>query len=56
MAMHGMGFVVSVFLARLLEPADFGVIAMVMAIIGIAGIFADVGLGSAYYPKYFRRY
>jgi len=26
MAMHGMGFVVSIFLARLLEPSDFGVI------------------------------
>ena len=45
--MHGMGFVVSIFLARLLEPADFGLIAMVMVIIGIAGIFSDVGLGTA---------
>ncbi len=47
MAMHGMGFVVSIFLARLLEPSDFGLIAMAMVIIGIAGIFGDVGLGSA---------
>lgn len=47
MALHGMGFVVSVVLARLLEPSDFGLIAMVMVIIGIAGIFSDVGLGSA---------
>ena len=47
MAMHGMGFVVSIFLARLLEPSDFGLVAMVMVIIGIAGIFSDVGLGSA---------
>ena len=46
-AMHGMGFVVSIFLARLLEPSDFGLVAMVMVIIGIAGIFADMGLGSA---------
>ena len=47
MAMHGMGFVISIFLARLLEPSDFGLVAMVMVIIGIAGIFSDVGLGSA---------
>jgi len=47
MAMHGMGFVVSIFLARLLEPSDFGLVAMVMVIIGIAGIFSDIGLGSA---------
>jgi len=44
-AMHGMGFVVSIFLARLLEPSDFGLVAMAMVIIGIAGIFSDVGLG-----------
>jgi len=47
MATHGMGFVVSIFLARLLEPSDFGLIAMIMVIIGIAGVFTDVGLGSA---------
>lgn len=45
--MHGMGFVVSIFLARLLEPSDFGLVAMVMVIIGIAGIFSDIGLGTA---------
>ena len=47
MAMHGMGFIVSIFLARLLEPSDFGLVAMVMVIIGIAGVFSDVGLGAA---------
>lgn len=47
LAQHGMGFVVSIFLARLLEPSDFGLVAMVMVIIGIAGVFMDVGLGSA---------
>ena len=44
---QGMGFVFSIFLARLLAPADFGLIAMVMVIIGIAGVFTDVGLGGA---------
>jgi len=44
---HGMGLIVSVFLARLLEPSDFGLIAMVMVIVGIAKVFTDVGLGAA---------
>jgi len=47
LALQGTGFVISIFLARLLEPSEFGLIAMVMVIMGIAGIFADVGLGGA---------
>ena len=47
MATHGMGFIVSIFLARLLEPSDFGLIAMVMVIIGMTSVFIDVGLGGA---------
>lgn len=43
----GMGFIVSIFLARLLEPSEFGLIAMVMVLIGIAQIFTDIGLGGA---------
>ena len=46
-ARNGMGFIVTIFLARLLEPSDFGLIAMVMVIIGIASVFTDVGLGAA---------
>ena len=42
-----MGFIVSIFLARLLEPSEFGLIAMIMVIIGMAQIFTDVGLGGA---------
>lgn len=34
-------------LARLLSPSDFGLIAMVMAVIGIANIFSDIGLSAA---------
>ena len=47
MTTYGMGFVVSIFLARLLEPSDFGLVAMVMVIIGMAAVFTDVGLGAA---------
>jgi O-antigen/teichoic acid export membrane protein len=34
-------------MARLLSPSDFGMIAMVMSVVGIASIFSDVGLGAA---------
>lgn len=44
---NGMGFIVSIFLARLLEPSDFGLIAMIMVIFGLANVFTDVGLGAA---------
>jgi O-antigen/teichoic acid export membrane protein len=46
-ARNGMGFIISIFLARLLEPSDFGLIAMVMVIVGMASIFTDTGLGGA---------
>ena len=47
MASQGMSFVISIFLARLLEPSEFGLIAMVMVIIGMAEVFTDIGLGGA---------
>lgn len=36
-----------VILARLLTPADYGILAMVLAIIGIGEVFRDFGLSSA---------
>jgi len=42
-----MNFVVSIFLARLLEPSDFGLIAIVWVIISMTTIFIDSGLASA---------
>lgn len=44
---QGMGFIVTIFLARLLEPSDFGLIAMIMVVIGGAQVFTDIGLGGA---------
>jgi len=44
---RGMSFVVSIFLARLLVPEDFGLIALVVAIIAFSNIFTDVSLGAA---------
>lgn len=46
-ARNGMGFVISIFLARLLEPSDFGLIAIILVVVGIANVFTDIGLGAA---------
>jgi polysaccharide transporter, PST family len=40
-----------VIMARLLTPADFGIVAMVTAIIGMANLFKDLGLSSATIQK-----
>src|SRR5687767_14811312 len=40
-------FVATVWLARLLTPADFGLVAMVTAITGFALLFSDFGLSAA---------
>ncbi len=40
-------FIVSIFLARLLNPEDFGLIAMAMAFIHIGGVFIDIGFSAA---------
>lgn len=43
-ANQGVGFVVSIFLSRLLDPSDFGLLAMVNVVIVISGVFIDSGL------------
>lgn len=35
----GMGFILTIFLARLLEPSEFGLIAIVLAFLGFMSIF-----------------
>lgn len=46
-ARQGVAFIVSVFLARLLLPAEFGLVAMALVFITISQVFADFGLASA---------
>jgi PST family polysaccharide transporter len=41
----------TVILARLLSPADYGILAMVMAVTSFAGLFRDLGLSSAAIQK-----
>lgn len=44
---QGLQFFVSILLARLLLPEDFGVIAMLYVFIGLANVFVDSGFSSA---------
>lgn len=44
-------FGVSILLARLLDPSDYGVVAIVMSIMTILQIFVDSGLGNALIQK-----
>jgi O-antigen/teichoic acid export membrane protein len=42
-----LGFGLSMLLARLLEPKDYGIIGMVLAITGLLSVVQDLGLGQA---------
>lgn len=44
---QGIQFVATLVLARILVPADFGAIAMIVLFIAVAGLLADAGLGLA---------
>ena len=48
---QGVSFVVAIVLARLLSPAEFGLIAMVTVFISIANVFVASGFGSALIQK-----
>lgn len=44
---HAFGFIISIILARLLIPDDFGTIALLSIFIGVANLFVNAGLGAA---------
>jgi PST family polysaccharide transporter len=44
-------FLISVVLARLLMPEDFGLVGMIIVFTGFAGIFAELGFGAALIQK-----
>lgn len=44
---QGVNFIVSVILARILSPEEFGLLAIVMVVVGLSITFVDVGLGAA---------
>jgi len=45
------GFAVTLVLARLLTPADYGVVALLSIFIQLAGVFSDIGFGDALVQK-----
>jgi len=44
---QGIAFIVSLYLARLLDPADYGVLAMLTVFIAVAQVFVQSGLNTA---------
>lgn len=44
---QGVSFIVSIFLARLLSPEDFGLVGMALVFIGISQILSDLGFRAA---------
>lgn len=48
---QGVSFIVSIILARILAPEDYGIIALVTVFTNIFGVFVDSGLGSALIQK-----
>lgn len=44
---RGSGFIISIFLARLLSPTEFGLVGMAAVFISISQVFIDVGFSSA---------
>jgi len=48
---QGIQFVVSIILARLLLPSDFGLIALIGVFITLSNLFIDSGFGNALIQK-----
>lgn len=44
---QGSSFIISIFLARILSPAEFGLVGMAMVFITVSQVFIDVGFASA---------
>lgn len=44
---HAVGFVISIFLARILSPEDFGIVGMALVFISISQIFTEFGFASS---------
>ncbi|RHU68036.1 hypothetical protein DXC58_18215 [Ruminococcus sp. TF06-23] len=48
---QGVSFILSIILARILLPSEYGIIAMVMVFINIANVFTSTGFGEALVQK-----
>ena len=45
------GFIVSIILARILDPSNYGTVALMMVFINVLQVFVDSGLGNALIQK-----
>lgn len=50
-SVQGIGLIISIFLARILEPEDFGLVGMVLVVISVSQIFIDMGFSSGLIQK-----
>lgn len=48
---RGAGFLISMILARLITPEEFGIVALLLLFSGVAGLFVDSGFGAALIQK-----
>ena len=48
---QGVSVIVTIILARLLNPSDYGVVSMIMVFISLANVFVDAGFGNALIQK-----
>ena len=48
---QGISFIVSIVLARLLSPQDYGTVALITVFLAILQVFVDSGLGNALIQK-----
>lgn len=48
---QGIRFIISIFVARILSPSDYGIIGMIMIFIEISGVFVGGGFGAALIRK-----
>jgi|WetSurMetagenome_2_1015567.scaffolds.fasta_scaffold00113_33 O-antigen/teichoic acid export membrane protein len=53
---HIVAFVISILVARILDPNDFGIMGIAMMLIGYANLFTDFGLSEAVIQKGIRDY
>lgn len=50
-ASQGISFAITIFIARILSPSDYGIIGMIMIFIEISGVFVGGGFGAALIRK-----
>jgi teichuronic acid exporter len=48
---QGIGFIISIFLARILTPEDFGLVGMTMVLVSFSQVFMDMGFSTALIQK-----